>query len=49
MRDAAGDGVAQAIRGEASLGTPESSINLIMLDVSHRYLKAAAAVQACGA
>ena len=40
--------IEQTIAGETSLGSPESSIDVIVLDdVSPRYMKAAAAVQAC--
>ena len=40
--------IEQTIAGEMSLGNPESSTNVIVLDdVSPRYMKAAAAVQAC--
>ena len=40
--------IEQTIAWEASPGNPESSINVIVLDdVSPRYMKAAAAVQAC--
>ncbi|WP_065752413.1 hypothetical protein [Bradyrhizobium paxllaeri] len=49
MQNAAGDGVAQAPHDprDTSPGSPESSIDLIVLDdISPRYMKAAA-VQAC--
>jgi hypothetical protein len=40
--------IEQTIAGEMSLGGPESSTNVIVLDdVSPRYVNAAAAVQAC--
>ena len=40
--------IEQTIAGEMPLGNPESSTNVIVLDdVSPRYMKAAAAVQAC--
>ena len=40
--------IEQAIAGETPLGSPESSTNVIVLDdVSPRYMKAAAALQAC--
>jgi hypothetical protein len=40
--------IEQTIAGEASPGSPESSINVIVLDdVSPRCMKAAAAVQTC--
>ncbi|WFU17208.1 hypothetical protein [Bradyrhizobium sp. CB3481] len=40
--------IEQTIAGEMSIGGPESSTNVIVLDdVSPRYMKAAAAVQAC--
>jgi len=40
--------IERTITGETSPGSPESSINLIVLDdVSPRYMKAAAALQAC--
>lgn len=40
--------IEQTIAGETSPGSPESSSNVVVLDdVSPRYMKAAAAVQAC--
>jgi hypothetical protein len=40
--------IEQMIAAEIPLGNPESSTNVIVLDdVSPRYMKAAAAVQAC--
>jgi hypothetical protein len=40
--------IEQTITGETSRGSPESSTNVIVLDdVSPRYMKAAAALQAC--
>jgi hypothetical protein len=40
--------IEQTIMGETSPGSPESSTNVIVLDdVSPRYMKAAAALQAC--
>jgi hypothetical protein len=40
--------IEQTIAGEASAGAPESSTNVIVLDdVSPRYKKATAALQAC--
>jgi hypothetical protein len=40
--------IEQTITGETSPSSPESSINVIVLDdVSPRYMKAAAALQAC--
>ena len=40
--------IERTIAGEMSIGGPESSTNVIVLDdVSPRYMKAAAAVQAC--
>jgi hypothetical protein len=40
--------IEQTIAGETSPGSPESSTNIIVLDdVSPRYMKAAAALQAC--
>ena len=40
--------IEQTIAGETSPGSPESSTNIIVLDdVSPRYMKAVAALQAC--
>ncbi|MBT1514944.1 hypothetical protein KIP88_31100 [Bradyrhizobium sp. SRL28] len=40
--------IEQAIAGETTLGSPESSTNVLVLDdVSPRYTKAVAALQAC--
>ena len=40
--------IEQTIAGETSPGSPESSTNIIVLDdVSPRYMKSAAALQAC--
>jgi hypothetical protein len=40
--------IEQTIAGEMSVGGPESSTNVIVLDdLSPRYMKAAAVVQAC--